>query len=343
MTGPPTALDTSGGITVFEVEPTALIGIALMTIFLTLRHTRQDEEAGRTELLRAGVLGRNADLAAIGLAQSVVDRRGPGHLADVPGRRPAHGGFALFAGIGRVRRLRVHGSRFGRGRPSACCRDLVAALGIMFVIRAVGDVNESWLTWVSPIGWAQKIGSFGDDELVAARPDRPSCARPGHRRGLAHHPARRRFRTASAARRQPARVTVARRTVRAVPSAAAWCADGLDSRGRADGGRLRLSRPGRGGHDRGERGLENLPPGHGWNSIVEAYFATVFMINALLATGFTISSALRLRSRRAPAREHSSPRRASVPAGRLTSLAVLALGTTIVLFAGGLGQEPPMP
>ena len=40
----------------------------------------------------------------------------------------------------------------------------VAALGIMFVIRAVGDVNESWLTWVSPIGWAQKIGSFGDDE-----------------------------------------------------------------------------------------------------------------------------------------------------------------------------------
>ena len=70
MTGPPTALDTAGGITVFEVEPTALIGVALMTIFLTLRHTRQDEEAGRTELLRAGALGRNADLAAVGLMQT---------------------------------------------------------------------------------------------------------------------------------------------------------------------------------------------------------------------------------------------------------------------------------
>ena len=67
MSGPPVALDTIGGITVFEVATTAVIGVALMAVFLTLRHTRTDEEAGRTELLRAGVLGRQADLLATGL------------------------------------------------------------------------------------------------------------------------------------------------------------------------------------------------------------------------------------------------------------------------------------
>ena len=64
MSGPPQALDTVGGITIFEVNLTAAVGVSLMAIFLTIRHTRSEEEAGRTELLSAGVLGRFAPLAA---------------------------------------------------------------------------------------------------------------------------------------------------------------------------------------------------------------------------------------------------------------------------------------
>lgn len=64
LSGPPEALDTVGGITVFEINLTSAVGVALMATFLTVRHTRAEEEAGRTELLGAGVLGRHAPLAA---------------------------------------------------------------------------------------------------------------------------------------------------------------------------------------------------------------------------------------------------------------------------------------
>jgi putative exporter of polyketide antibiotics len=60
MGGPPVALRTMGGVTVFETSSTAILAIALMGIFLTIRHTRTEEEGGRTELLRAARLGRLA-------------------------------------------------------------------------------------------------------------------------------------------------------------------------------------------------------------------------------------------------------------------------------------------
>ena len=39
--------------------------VALMGMFLVGRHTRADEEAGRTELVRATVVGRNAPVTAV--------------------------------------------------------------------------------------------------------------------------------------------------------------------------------------------------------------------------------------------------------------------------------------
>jgi ABC-2 type transport system permease protein len=44
MSGPPVALDTLGGILVYETSVTALIAVSLMAIFLVVRHTRGDEE-----------------------------------------------------------------------------------------------------------------------------------------------------------------------------------------------------------------------------------------------------------------------------------------------------------
>src|SRR5262245_259072 len=64
MAGPPVALHTPGGITVFETSSTSLVAVALMAIFLTVRHTRAEEESGRTELLRAGELSRLSPLVA---------------------------------------------------------------------------------------------------------------------------------------------------------------------------------------------------------------------------------------------------------------------------------------
>src|SRR5690606_39908656 len=39
--------------------------VALMSVFLVIRHTRTEEETGRTELVRASVVGRHASAAAV--------------------------------------------------------------------------------------------------------------------------------------------------------------------------------------------------------------------------------------------------------------------------------------
>src|SRR5262245_43779882 len=64
MSGPPVALDTVGGVTIYEINMTVMVAVALMAIFLVVRHTRGEEEAGRTELLASTVVGRHAPTTA---------------------------------------------------------------------------------------------------------------------------------------------------------------------------------------------------------------------------------------------------------------------------------------
>src|SRR5262249_34864179 len=62
--GPAQGLDTLGGEVAFQAGTFGLILVALMSLFTIVRYTRTDEENGRTELLRATVLGRHAQTAA---------------------------------------------------------------------------------------------------------------------------------------------------------------------------------------------------------------------------------------------------------------------------------------
>ncbi len=47
-----------------KVSFLGLVGVCLMTVLQVVRHTRAEEEEGRAELVRAGVVGRDAALAA---------------------------------------------------------------------------------------------------------------------------------------------------------------------------------------------------------------------------------------------------------------------------------------
>ncbi|GAA1499099.1 hypothetical protein GCM10009628_41040 [Paeniglutamicibacter kerguelensis] len=60
LTGTPYAADTFGGILVLKIWMTLALTLVLSTVFLVTRNGRSEEEAGRTELLRANVLGRHA-------------------------------------------------------------------------------------------------------------------------------------------------------------------------------------------------------------------------------------------------------------------------------------------
>ena len=60
LTGLPYAASTLGGILNIKAWMSVTIALALAVIFLVTRNGRAEEEAGRTELLRGGVLGRHA-------------------------------------------------------------------------------------------------------------------------------------------------------------------------------------------------------------------------------------------------------------------------------------------
>ena len=76
MTGRPVGLTSVDRAAVFEVFLTMAVVVALMSVFLVVRHTRADEEAGRAELVRATRVGRRAPLVAavalLGLANLAV-------------------------------------------------------------------------------------------------------------------------------------------------------------------------------------------------------------------------------------------------------------------------------
>ncbi|PSL05290.1 ABC-2 type transport system permease protein [Haloactinopolyspora alba] len=168
LNGPAHAVDTTGGAAVFEVGGYAAVAVALMSILLVGRSTRAEEESGRTELLRAGILGRHA-----GLAAAVVVAVGANLLigAVVAGGFVALGlptagsltfGASLcavgvvFAGVASVTVQLTEHARTANAMAGA-------VVGVAYVVRAAGDVGESGLSWLSPFGWAQATRPFASE------------------------------------------------------------------------------------------------------------------------------------------------------------------------------------
>jgi ABC-2 type transport system permease protein len=148
-----------------------LIGLAaLLTV---IRHTRADEEAGRTELIGAAVVGRQAQLAAalivtaaasllLGLVTfaAMAGQSGSvvGSLAF--GAEFAAGGW-IFAAVAAITVQLTGSARTARSIA-------VIVLGASYALRVGGDISElgngglSWLTWISPLGWVTRIFPYGE-------------------------------------------------------------------------------------------------------------------------------------------------------------------------------------
>ena len=161
--------DSIGSLTTWRYGIWAGIFAALMTIFVVIRHTRTDEEAGRLELVGSAVVGRQAALAAgllTAAAASVVVSVLLCVALPLAGL-PAAGSAALalaigccglaFAGIAAVAAQLTSGARSARGIA-------LGALGVAFVLRGVGDSagasGPSWLSWASPLAWIQLTRPF---------------------------------------------------------------------------------------------------------------------------------------------------------------------------------------
>ena len=75
LSGPGYGLDdyTLGAMVTNEVALAVMVAAAIMSIQLVVRHTRAEEESGRAELVRAGVVGRRAALTAALLEAAVAN------------------------------------------------------------------------------------------------------------------------------------------------------------------------------------------------------------------------------------------------------------------------------
>lgn len=174
ITGP-----SIGEITIIETFMMAALMIALINIFLVTRHTRKNEETGRSELVGSMLVGRQSMLASalflallVNIICSVLiygvyvmnDLAGTGALI-----YSVSIGFIgmTFAAVAGLTSQLFENTRTANG---------VAALifGASFFVRGLGDafgkvnpdgisVTTSFVSYLSPLGWATNAKPFADN------------------------------------------------------------------------------------------------------------------------------------------------------------------------------------
>ncbi|RAU91339.1 ABC transporter permease [Mycobacterium colombiense] len=142
--------------------------IAVAVILTVIRHTRADEENGRTELVDSTAIGRYAALSAALLlsfgASVATGAIGAAGLlsTDVPAAGSLAFGAALacsglvFTAVAAVAAQLSPSARFARGAA-------FAVLGTAFTLRAVGDAGDGTLSWLSPLGWSLLVKPYAGD------------------------------------------------------------------------------------------------------------------------------------------------------------------------------------
>jgi ABC-2 type transport system permease protein len=339
--GPAQGLDTVGGQVAFQTGTFGLILMGLMSVFMLGRMTRGEEEAGRAELVRSLPVGAHAlpasALVTVGAMNVVTGALVA--LSLVALGLPAAGSVVFGLSF----------TLFGLFM-SACT--LVAAqvtentrlvygigglvLGAAFLLRAIGDVGDGTLSWLSPIGWAQKTRPYAGDEwwpflviigatallawvaatlarhrdleaaLVAPRPG-PAHASPmlGNPFGLA-------------ARLQRGSVIGWSAGMVALAISYGSITDSIND------------------FVKDNKSLSDIVAAQGNGTIVEQYLAMSFRILALVAAGFAIQAALRIRTEETGGRAESV---LATPVSRVrwatSHLAIAFGGTVLVLLLVG--------
>ncbi|MGY4926484.1 ABC transporter permease [Streptomyces sp. 900105755] len=160
--------DTSlGGLTAWRVGVYAGLLAAVTGLLVVVRHTRDEEETGRAELVASGAVGRRASLTAALLAAAVANAVLTLLVTAGLAAQGTAGALALGLGLGATGMVFAttaaivaqftESARLARGLTSA-------VLGAAFVLRAAGDSASSdgsspW-TWLSPLGWLENLRPF---------------------------------------------------------------------------------------------------------------------------------------------------------------------------------------
>jgi ABC-2 type transport system permease protein len=167
----------------FSIRGAWLLSVlaALTSALAVVRHSRQNEETGRSELVGAAVVGRQAGLAAaliVTVGANIVVA-GLLALAGIATGQPAAGSVTAGVAIGAfgsvfaaVAAVTVQLSSTTRGASGLAAAVLALAFLLSGVGNMLGAVDASgvrlvsgWPAWLSPMGWAQQMRLFGGDHL----------------------------------------------------------------------------------------------------------------------------------------------------------------------------------
>jgi len=160
-------IDTLGGIIQDEFGFIASFLMPLMGVALVAGMTRGEEESGRLEALLAGRIDRRVPVvSALLLVGAAVVTMDAGFVLSLLAAGIELGPAGLYAlALGMVTLVFA--------ALAAVCAQVVlhsrgvyalgfAAIAFSYVLRGVGDVNDTFWVWLSPLGWLEKTAPFAD-------------------------------------------------------------------------------------------------------------------------------------------------------------------------------------
>lgn len=165
--GPILDVHSEGELAMTKLTVLYAVFVALLVLVVVRRHTRSEEENGCAELAGGTAVGRGAPLAAA-LALGATTATVLGLLAaaaDVAGSLPVAGSLAFGAswtGIGLVAAGLTALACQLSASTRTCGAVASSAIGLLFLVRAVGDVSVHWLSWLSPWGWSTRLRAWSD-------------------------------------------------------------------------------------------------------------------------------------------------------------------------------------
>jgi ABC-2 type transport system permease protein len=156
-----------GGYSAWRVGGLLSVFSAVFGLLAAVRAMRADEDAGRTELVLAGIVGRRAvfvvSLAAIGTAAALL---WVALLAGSVAAGLSLGGSAylalavvsmvpVFVGVGAVTSQLAPTRRMALELGGA-------VIALSFLLRVIADTSNGagWLRWATPLGWAEELRPF---------------------------------------------------------------------------------------------------------------------------------------------------------------------------------------
>lgn len=183
--------DSVGGLVSWRMAAFGAALAAVMSLIVVVRHTREEEETGRQEMLSSAMVGRRAPLTAALLAAVIANAAlalviaaglagsGASGAGAVALALAVAGTGVLFACTAAIAAQFTESARLAKGLTAA-------VIGAAFVLKAAGDSasddGSSVLTWLSPSAGPRTSGrtrtSAGG---CCSSSRRPSLSRPSSR------------------------------------------------------------------------------------------------------------------------------------------------------------------